>query len=192
MAKLSFQKDMSLHNILFDEYVDEACRINVISLNFDGCGSALCRCDGKMREINLPTMRKVIFGVARVDLEVYLRAIFDPDCASADINRAPDGKIIFRLPELQKLKKYDTDNLAKCSLKDLQALPQERLYYFTEQDANPGQAACASTELYGNTKSQIFHRPDCRSFSAISCTSLFSSHAQAVAANFKPCNICKP
>jgi len=192
MAQLSFRKDISLHNILFDEYVDGACQIDIISLNFDGSGGALCRCDGKIREIDLAAIRKIIFGVAKRDLEVYLSAIFDPDCQSSYINRTPAGEIIFRTPELQKLKKYDTSNLAKCSLKDIQALPQERIYYFTEQNAAAQQTTCAATELYGNTKSRVFHRSDCRSFSAISCTSLFSSHAQAVAANFKPCSICKP
>ncbi len=192
MVKLSFKKDISLRNILFDEYIDGAEQIDIVALNFDGSGSALCRCDGEMREIDLPTIRKIIFGIAKNDLESYLSAVFNPDCASSYISRTPDGQIIFRTAKLQKLKRYDTSNLAKCSLKDIQALPQERIYYFIEQDAETRQTARTATELYGNTKSRVFHRPDCRSFSAISCTSLFNSHAQAVAANFKPCSICKP
>jgi len=192
MTELSFKKNISLQNILFDEYVHKACQINVVFLNFDGQGSGLCRCDGEMQEIDLPTMRKIIFGIPKKDLEDYLNAIFDPNCHSDEVSRSPDGEIIFKQPELQKLKKYDTSNLAKHSLKDLQDLPTERLYYFTEQNATGNRGACLTTALYGNTKSRVFHRPDCQSFSAISCTSLFNSHAEAIAANFKPCRICKP
>ncbi len=192
MTNLTFTKDSSLTNILFDEYVHEACQINIITLNFDGKGTALCRCDNKMQAIDLPTMRKILFGIAKVDLANYLNAIFDPDCLSDDIKRSPDGEIIFRLPELQKLKKYDTSNLAKQSLRYLQDIHTDNIYYFTEQDSPTAQSICNVTALYGNTKSRVFHRSDCQSFSAISCTSLFNSQAEAKAAGFKPCRICKP
>jgi hypothetical protein len=192
MTKLAFKKNTTLQNILLDEYVDKACQIEVISMNFDGQGGALCRCDGKMQEIDLQTMRKIIFGISKKDFENYLCAIFDSNCSSDEINRSADGKIIFRLPELQKLKKYDTSNLAKRSLKSLQETTTDSLDYFTELRDGDQQTTCMTTALYGNTKSRVFHRSDCKSFNAISCTSLFDSHAEAIAANFKPCRMCKP
>lgn len=193
MTELSFKKDLKLQNILLDEFVSSACQIKVICLNFDGQGNALCRCDGQVREISLRTMRKVIFGISKEALKNYLHAIFDPDYYSEDIRRDGDGKIIFNLPELQKLKKYDITNLAKSSLKDLHDLKLETIYYFREQEAAAeNQGGCTFSALYGNTKSRVFHKPDCPSFNAINCTSLFNSHAEAVAANFKPCRICKP
>ena len=191
MIGLSFKKDLKLQNILIDEYVSNACQITVICLNFDGQGNALCRCDGQIREMNLQAIRKIIFGISKKALENYLHAIFDPDYSSDDIHLDHNGQVIFNLPELQKLKKYDITNLAKHSLKDLNNLALETIHYFREQETT-NQGDCTIAALYGNTKSQVFHRADCPSFNAISCTSLFNNHSEAVAANFKPCRICKP
>ncbi len=194
MSQLSFKKDLQIQNILFDEYASQMCHITIICLNFDAQGTALCRCDGQIQEINLPTIRKIIFGLSKSALENYLQAIFDPNYFSEDLHHDENDQIIFRLPELQKLKRYDITNLAKQSLKNLKKSQGATIHYFIEQnDTHPGKDVCCPTStLYGNTNSRIFHKTNCQSFNAITCTALFNSHTEAVAADFKPCQLCKP
>ncbi len=189
---LLFQKNLERQNLLLDEYVSPACRIEFICLNYDSRGGALCRCDNELRAIDFETARKILLGFSRDDLKNYLHAIFDPDYSSPELQRAGEEPV-FHLPELQKLKKYDLTNLAKQTLKDIQQWPEERIFYFSETDGSDQTAeGCGATALYGNTKSRVFHKPDCPSFNAITCTSLFKRHSEAVAAGFKPCRICKP
>lgn len=190
---LTYSKNLSLQNILFDEYFVEHCNISIIAFNYDGQGNALCQCDGKTHQLEASTVKKIIFGVSKQIIENYLKSIFDPDSQN-DLIIKQNGHILFRLLELKKLKKYDILNLAKATLKDLSLLKLETFHYFVPatNHSTPSSGVVCARPLYANTKSNIFHTPECKSFNSITCTTLFNSHSEAVSAGFKPCGRCKP
>lgn len=126
---ISFTKDIKLQNILFDEYFAEHQTLEVISFNYDGTGSALCQCNGAFAEIKKANLRRVIFGAEKLALEAYLLAIFDPDTETDEIQRQ-NGEPIFRLAELNTMKKYDVANLAKDTLKAIQSQSMAHFRYF--------------------------------------------------------------
>jgi len=130
---ISFSKDTSRHNILFDEYFSELAAIEVIAFNYDGIGTALCQCDGVLMEIQRANLHKIIFGADKETLEAYLTGIFDPDTDSDDIKRQNDTPV-FRLPALQQMKKYDVANLAKKTLQAVKELPDAPFRYFVKND----------------------------------------------------------
>ena len=193
MTILSFTKNTGLQNILFDEYFSQYCNITIIALNYDGNGTALCSCDGELQQIDITSIKKFIFGVPLKTLENYLQSIFDPNFEAKEIN-SENGLIKFRMEELNKLKKYDIDNLAKKTLKELHSFEGDHFSYFEETSgALAVQGSCATTkEVYGNTKSLVFHKTNCKSFNAITCTSLFTSHSEALNSGYKPCKMCNP
>ena len=193
MTLLSFSKITDQQNILFDEYFGPYCNITIIALNYDGNGTALCNCDGALLKVELPVINKLLFGVPVTTLQNYLQSIFDPNFGSNEL-QYENGRIVFSLAELNKLKKYDIDNLAKKTLKELRTFEGEVFRYYEETTgALEAQGACvATTQVYGNTKSLVFHRADCKSFSAITCASLFTSPSEAESAGYKPCKICHP
>jgi hypothetical protein len=45
---------------------------------------------------------------------------------------------------------------------------------------------------HGNTKSHVFHAPDCRYYNCKICTTEFTSKEEAVAAGYTPCKACLP
>lgn len=193
MALLSFRKNPKLQNLLFDEYFSEYSAIDILAFNYDGNGAALCSCDGALTPIDLLSIRKIVFGAPREAVKNYLHGIFDPASPSEHSNRK-NGDLVFRLQVLNKLKKYDILNLAKRTLKDFQEREEECFYYFS-QSAAPAlstKSELCSTAFYGNTNSKVVHRAECKSFNAISCTSLFDSLAAAKSAGFTPCRMCKP
>jgi len=192
MQQVTFTKNENYLNLLFDEFFSEYCTITIIAYNYDGQGSALCKCDGKLAEIDIAALKKIIFGVSKDDIEEYLRSLFDPDLTPTSLTEK-DGQPVFRLPELQKVKKYDLLNLAKATFKKFADYPKETFHYFnktTRVDNN--KCASAQTTVYGNTKSNVFHKSTCKSFNSITCTALFNSHSEAINAGFKACRICKP
>lgn len=130
---ISFAKDAKLQNILFDEYFAEHQMITVIAFNYDGAGTALCRCDGGVAEIKKANIRKIILGAEKTALENYLLGIFDPDAETDEIQRL-NGEPIFRMPELNKMKKYDIANLAKQTLQSVQSRSVSRFHYYTLTD----------------------------------------------------------
>lgn len=193
MALLSFTKNVKQQNILFDEYFSEYCKIDILAFNYDGSGAALCLCDGTLQHIERRAVRKILFGASKESVENYLHGIFDPDAPSDHINRT-GGDLLFRLPELNKLKKYDILNLAKKTFKTFQETKEDHFFYFCPSTATlqSKQDTACSMALYGNTKSRVVHRTNCKSFNAITCTSLFNSLSEATSAGFKPCRMCKP
>ena len=120
-TQISFSKDTTLQNILFDEYFAEYQTIEVIAFNYDGAGAALCRCDGTLAEIHKANLHKIIFGSDRESLVTYLQGIFNPDIETEEIHRQNEIPI-FRLPALRQMKKYDVANLAKKTLLEVQAV----------------------------------------------------------------------
>lgn len=127
---LSFARNTTLSNILFDEYFAEHPLIEVIAFNYDGAGTALCHCADRLVEINKDNLHKIIFGGDKTLLESYLNSIFDPELENDTIHRR-HGAPFFRLPELRTMKKYDVANLAKKTLKEVQALTSETFHYYT-------------------------------------------------------------
>lgn len=130
---ISFARNATLHNILFDEYFAEHHLISVLAFNYDGAGTALCHCDGTLAEIEKANLRKIIFGVDKTTLEAYLTSIFDPENENEGVPRQ-NGVPFFRLPELQNMKKYDVANLAKKTLKEVQAQAANTFHYYTRAD----------------------------------------------------------
>lgn len=55
-----------------------------------------------------------------------------------------------------------------------------------------GLATEQSIAYHGNTKSKIFHKPDCRYYNCKNCTVQFMNRQEAVDAGYRPCKICKP
>lgn len=129
---IAFSKDTTQHNILFDEYFSEHATIEVVAFNYHGTGAALCQCDGTLMEIQAGNLHKIIFGADKEILEAYLTSIFDPETESDDIKRKNDAPI-FRLPELQQMKKYDAANLAKKTLQEVAELPDGPFRYFVKK-----------------------------------------------------------
>jgi hypothetical protein len=130
---ISFTRNETRQNILFDEYFAEYHSIAVIAFNYDGAGTALCLCGDRLAEIEKANLRKIIFGANKTRLEAYLNSIFDPDRESEGICRQ-DGVPFFRLPALQEMKKYDVANLAKQTLKEVESLTGDTFHYFTPTD----------------------------------------------------------
>jgi len=130
---ISFARNATLHNILFDEYFAEHHLISVLAFNYDGSGTALCLCDGIVAEIEKANLKKIIFGVDKTVLESYLASIFDPESENDGVHRQ-NGVPFFRLPELQNMKKYDVANLAKQTLKEVQAQTANTFHYYTNAD----------------------------------------------------------
>lgn len=130
---ISFTKDTTKQNILFDEFFSEHATIEIVAFNYNGTGAALCQCDGDLMEIQPDNLRKIIFGTDKGTLETYLTGIFDPETESNDILRKNDTPI-FRLPELQQMKKYDAANLAKKTLQEVHELPDDAFRYFVKND----------------------------------------------------------
>lgn len=50
----------------------------------------------------------------------------------------------------------------------------------------------AEIVYHGNVRSKKFHRPGCRYYNCRSCTAVFRSQAQAIAAGYAPCKVCRP
>jgi len=46
--------------------------------------------------------------------------------------------------------------------------------------------------FHGNTRSRIFHGPECRYFRCNACTKIFSSRNAALEAGYSPCQVCAP
>lgn len=130
---ISFTKDTSQQNILFDEFFSEHATIEVVAFNYNGTGTALCQCDGALMEIQSGNLHKIIFGTDKKTLETYLTGIFDPETESDDILRKNDNPV-FRLPDLQQMKKYDAANLAKKTLQEVLELPDGPFRYFVKND----------------------------------------------------------
>ncbi len=55
-----------------------------------------------------------------------------------------------------------------------------------------GAIAYASTAYHGNTKSHIFHAPDCRYYNCKKCVATFASIEEAISAGYQACKVCKP
>lgn len=138
---LSFARNATLQNVLFDEFFAEHNLIEVVSFNYDGAGTALCFCDGRLVEIEKDNLRKIIFGINMIMLEAYLTSIFDPESEDEGIQRQ-NGNPVFRLPELQNMKKYDIANLAKQTLKEVQSLEVNTFQYYMNADATPVDSGC--------------------------------------------------
>lgn len=132
----TFTKDVKLQNVLFDEYFAEYQTITVVAFNYDGAGTALCQCNGSFAEIKKTNLRRIIFGAEKSAIEAYLLGIFDPDTETDDVQRQ-HGEPIFRLAALKTMKKYDVANLAKETLKTLQAQSTKHLCYYTPADRAP-------------------------------------------------------
>jgi endonuclease YncB( thermonuclease family) len=60
-----------------------------------------------------------------------------------------------------------------------------------EEDKSSGQAV-KWTVFRGDTKTKIFHRPECRYYKCPDCTEMFFSRDQAIQSGYGPCKICKP
>lgn len=136
MTPMSFTKDAKQQNILLDEYFSEHQAIEVIAFNYDGAGTALCRCDGELAEIEKANLHKLIFGAKKAAVEAYLQCVFDPDTDTDDIRRQ-NGEPVFRLPALRHMKKYDVANLAKQTLKEVQALTANLIHYYVRNEQAP-------------------------------------------------------
>lgn len=133
---IAFTKDATLQNILLDEYFAEYDAIAIIAFNYDGAGTALCRCGDRLVEIQKTNLRKIIFGADKEALEEYLHSIFDPEAETDDITRQ-NGCPVFRLQELRGMKKYDVTNLAKKTLQEVQAMAADPFRYFIKTDETP-------------------------------------------------------
>jgi Metal binding domain of Ada len=53
-------------------------------------------------------------------------------------------------------------------------------------------APAAEIVYHGNVRSKKFHRPGCRYYNCRNCTAHFASRAQAIAAGYVPCKVCRP
>lgn len=138
ITAITFNKDTPLQNILFDEYFAEYDTIAVIAFNYDGAGTALCRCNDTLVEIEKANLHKIIFGADKTALEAYLHSIFDPETETDDIRRQ-DGCPVFRLQELRDMKKYDVANLAKKTLQEVHAQTADPFHYFIKTDEAPAE-----------------------------------------------------
>ena len=54
------------------------------------------------------------------------------------------------------------------------------------------QDAQSAAEYRGNTRSGVFHKPECRDFDCANCTAVFPDRSAAVDAGFRPCGTCRP
>jgi hypothetical protein len=196
MCILSFKKNLKKQNTLFDEFFSEFNQVDIISFNYNGQGDALCECDGKLSAIDPHRLEKILFGVHKLSLENYLKSIFDPNSQSDEIHRT-GAELIFRSPELTKLKKYDIANLAKKTLKEVQDEEGDIIVYF--EDQNPGNCCSASaskpktdTQLFGNTTSKVLHKSTCKSYNPATCTAAFYDCKEAKKSGYKPSGQCKP
>lgn len=196
MCILSFKKIQSKQNPLFDEFFIEYNTIDIISFNYDAQGSALCECDGKLMALEAHRLEKVLFGVHSLSLVNYLKSIFDPNSQSDEIHRT-GGELIFKSPELNKLKKYDLYNLAKKTLKEFTDENCETFQYFGEQKGatSPSTDPCLTAKnasLFGNVNSLVLHQKTCKSYNSATCTAVFPSREEAEKAGYKSCRQCKP
>jgi len=144
--QISFTKDATLQNILFDEFFAEHQSIEVVAFNYDGAGTALCRCDGDLAEIHKANLRKIIFGSDKATLEAYLQGVFNPDVEAEEIHRQNDTPV-FRLAALNQMKRYDVANLAKKTLQEVQDHGANPFRYYTRDPeapiaGEPKQAPC--------------------------------------------------
>jgi hypothetical protein len=135
-TQIAFTKNPTLHNILFDEFFAEYSAIEVIAFNYDGVGTALCCCDGALSEIPKANLRKIIFGCERASLQAYLQGIFDPEAETDAIHRQNDTPI-FRLAELNRMKRYDVANLAKKTLQEVHDGGATPFRYYTQTSDTP-------------------------------------------------------
>ena len=193
---LSFRKNLLARNLLLDEYFLEHDHVDIIALNYDAHGTALCRCDGRLAVLSARRIERIVLGAPKADVEHYLQGIFDPACPSEDVQRIGDH-LEFRLPVLAAMKKYDLLNLAKETLRAVHALPGDMVHYFEEQGELPcknpaGPRPKDSTPFRGNESSRIFHRTSCNSCNEKGCAAAFASREDALKAGFKPCGLCKP
>ena len=189
-ALLCFTKIAARQNILFDEFFLEATQVEFIAFIYDGAGTAICRCDARLQQIDQDTVNKILFGVTKERLDAFIKGIFDPYTPTDDLQRI-GGSPRFRLAELNELSKYSLGNLAKKIHKELQAEEIEQFLYYAELQAKANPAPPPRTGLlHGNTNSGVFHRPGCAFYEGKECTAKFLSREEAVAAGYKPCKLC--
>lgn len=53
-------------------------------------------------------------------------------------------------------------------------------------------AAAPAGAYHGNVKSKKFHRQGCRYYGCSNCLAVFATRADALAAGYVPCKVCKP
>lgn len=128
---LGFRKKSDGRNVLYDEFFLAAEEVRIVAFNFDGAGTALCRCDGQLQGVAAERLARVIFGVASSRLQKFLTAIFDADCLSPDLERHGE-EIVWRQAELAAMSRYDRGNLAKHVAKELDEAKLEFVRYFEE------------------------------------------------------------
>lgn len=54
------------------------------------------------------------------------------------------------------------------------------------------QSTAQPDELHGNTRSKVLHKAGCRHYMCRSCTAVFKTREEAIAAGYRPCRRCKP
>ncbi len=200
-SNLVFIKNKKNQNIIYDEFFLEADRVEIIAFNYDSKGSALCRCDGRLRKVDSDKVAKILFGVSIDRLNGFLRAIYDEDYYSEDLAKK-SGNLTFRLEQLNEMLKYDRSNLAKKIHRDLEADKNEHFKYYKEQQGQcstpAGNTAAPKTgrasrtrNIRGNEKTKVFHGPGCRNYDSKHCTAQFKTEKEARAAGYKPCTQCQ-
>ncbi len=194
---LRFKKIKDKQNILCDEFFHEASKIDIISFNYNNEGSALCRCDGKLRKLSKNRINKILFGVELARLDTFIKGIYQPDTKSKDLKRK-NGKVQFRMEELKSLDKYSVGNLAKKIHKELLQQEIGHISYFQEQKINPAKKSKskksapspAEQAYFGNKNTHVFHLRTCNNYNSSTCTAVFNSLKEAKKAGFRPCKLC--
>lgn len=69
--------------------------------------------------------------------------------------------------------------------------PQVAVSKSTENDRVEKERDIAGS-FHGNVNSHKFHRSGCQHYNCKNCTAIFGSRAEAVAAGYSPCGICRP
>jgi len=64
---------------------------------------------------------------------------------------------------------------------------------FSPTSTKEGTKQTSSGGVYhGNTKSKIFHSPNCRYYNCKNCTRVFNSRKEAIKAGYRSCKVCSP
>ncbi|MEW6221628.1 MAG: hypothetical protein AB1634_19140 [Thermodesulfobacteriota bacterium] len=127
-ALLQFKRSADLRHPLLDQCFLDASTVDVLALNYDGEGAALCRCDGTLAAVSRDRIKAVIFGLPSPALADFMAMIYDPTASGEEL------PLYLESLARQLLEQNDVDlqNEAKRLRKELLAAEDPTCRYFQE------------------------------------------------------------
>lgn len=147
-------------------------------------------------------MKNIIGGLIAIILGIFCLTLFFPAFLNFLAGIIPlsliigGGLILYLKHGEEATDTWDKNNFTESSSPAAppETSPAETKPVETEPVEKPANnpTDTPATQLFGNTDSLVFHRPDCRYSKNKCCTAVFNTREDAIQEGYKPCGACKP